>query len=135
MDLLNSSEISNTGFPILLFALVCTFSGSMWINYLYPKALQRSSLSFPEQIQQRARFRKPALFLALLLFFSKAWSMTAMPALPYIIFAISLLWDFVMYFTCSYPLRSICLHPLAVDTFSCFWHLSVKAPLEAVILN
>jgi leader peptidase (prepilin peptidase)/N-methyltransferase len=91
MDLLNSSEISNTGFPILLFALVCTFSGSMWINYLYPKALQRDSLSFPEQIQQRGRFRKPALFLALLFFFSKAWSMTAMPALPYIVIAISLL--------------------------------------------
>ena len=91
MDLPNFSEISNTGFPILLFALVCTFSGSMWINYLYPKALQRGSLSFPEQIQQRARFRKPALFLALLLFFSKAWSMTAMPELLYIVIAISLL--------------------------------------------
>lgn len=91
MDLLNSSEISNKGFPILLFALACTFFGDMWIDHLYPKAIQRGSLSFPEQIQQRARFRKPALFLALLFFFIKAWSMTTMPALPYIIFAISLL--------------------------------------------
>ena len=91
MDLLNSSEISNTGFPILLFALACTFFGDMWIDHLYPKALQRDSLSFPEQIQQRARFRKPALFLALLAFFSKAWSMITVPAFPYIIIAISLL--------------------------------------------
>ena len=91
MDLLNSSEILNTGFPILLLALACTFSGSMWIDYLYPKALQRDSLSFPEQIQQRARFRKPALFLALLFFFSKSLSMITVPALPYIIIAISLL--------------------------------------------
>ena len=42
---------------------------------------------------------------------------------------------FVMYFICSYPLRIICLHPLAVDAFSCFWHLSAKALLAAVILN
>ena len=91
MDLPNYSESLKTFLMILLFALACTFSGSMWIDYLYPKALQRGSLSFPEQIQQRARFRKPALFLALLIFFSKAWSMTAMPALPYIVIAISLL--------------------------------------------
>lgn len=91
MDLPNFSELSKTLMLILFFALTCTFFGSMWIDDLYPKALQRDSLSFPEQIQQRARFRKPALFLALLIFFSKAWSMTAMPARPYIIFAISLL--------------------------------------------
>ena len=91
MDLPNYSESLKTFLMILLFALACTFSGSMWIDYLYPKALQRGSLSFPEQIQQRARFRKPALFLALLIFFSKAWSMTAMPELLYIVIAISLL--------------------------------------------
>ncbi len=91
MDLPNFSELSKTLMLILFFALTCTFFGSMWIDYLYPKALQRDSLSFPEQIQQRARFRKPALFLALLIFFSKAWSMTAMPALPYVIIATSFL--------------------------------------------
>ena len=91
MDLPNFSEILKTFLMILLFALTCTFFGSMWIDYLYPKALQRDSLSFPEQIQQRARFRKPALFLALLFFFSKAWSMITVPELPYIIIAISLL--------------------------------------------
>ena len=91
MDLPNFSEIMKTFLMILLFALACTFSGSMWIDYLYPKALQRGSLSFPGQIQQRARFRKPALLLALLFFFSKAWSMITVPELPYIIIAISLL--------------------------------------------
>ena len=91
MDLPDFSELSKALVLILFFALTCTFFGSMWIEYLYPKALQRGSLSFPEQIQQRARFRKPALFLALLFFFSKAWSMITVPALPYIILAISLL--------------------------------------------
>lgn len=91
MDLSNYSETFKILLPILLFALILTFSGSLWIDYLYPKALQRGSLSFPEQIQQRAKFRKPALFLAFLLFFSKAWSITTLPALPYIIIAISLL--------------------------------------------
>ena len=91
MDLPNFSEILKALLLILFFALTCTFFGSMWIEYLYPKALQRGSLSFPEQIKQRARFRKPVLFLALLILFSKAWSMTAMPALPYVIIAISFL--------------------------------------------
>ena len=91
MDLPNFSELSKPLMLILFFALTCTFFGSMWIEYLYPKALQRDSLSFPEQIQQRTRFRKPALFLALLFFFSKAWSMITVPALPYIILAICLL--------------------------------------------
>jgi leader peptidase (prepilin peptidase)/N-methyltransferase len=91
MDLSNFFEFSKTFWPALLLALAVAFAGNTWINYLYPKALQRNSLSFPEQIQQRARFRKPALFLALLFFLSKAWSMTTMPALPYIITAISFL--------------------------------------------
>ena len=91
MDLSNFYEFSKINWPALFLALTIAFAGNTWINYLYPKALQRNSLSFPEQIQQRARFRKPALFLALLVFFSKAWSMTTMPALPYIITAISLL--------------------------------------------
>ena len=91
MDLPNFSEISKALLLILFLALTFTFFGSMWIEYLYLKALQRGSLSFPEQIKQRARFRKPALFLALLLFFSKAWSMTAMPTLPYVFIAISFL--------------------------------------------
>lgn len=91
MNLLNFCETMRMPWPAFLTALACTFFGTKWIDYLYPKALHRGSLSFPEQIQQRARFRKPALFLALLLSVSEAWSMTAIPALPYVILAISLL--------------------------------------------
>jgi leader peptidase (prepilin peptidase)/N-methyltransferase len=58
---------------------------------LYPKALQRDSLSFPEQILQRAKWRKPLLFISLLLCFGKAWSFSTMPALLYLLVAISLL--------------------------------------------
>ena len=91
MGLMNYSKILTLYWPASLFSLACTFFGSMWIDYLYSKALQRDSLSFPEQIQHRARFRKATLFLAMLVFFSKAWNMTAMPALPYVIIAISFL--------------------------------------------
>lgn len=91
MELLNFFETLRIPWPALLTALACTFIGTMWIDYLYPKALQRDSLSFPEQMQQRAMFRKPALFLALLISACKAWGVAAIPALPYVIIAISLL--------------------------------------------
>ena len=91
MDLMNFFETLCMPWSAPLFALAFTFFGTVWIDYLYPKALQRGSLSFPEQIQQRARFRKPALFLALLISVGKAWNMAAIPALPYVIIAISLL--------------------------------------------
>ena len=91
MDLLNFSEILKTYWPVPLLALVITFVGNIWINYLYPKALERDSLSFPKQIPQRAKWRKPLLCISLLLCFGKAWSLSSMPALPYLLIAISLL--------------------------------------------
>ena len=91
MDLMNFSEILTSYWPAFLFSLACTIFGSMLIDFLYSKALKRGSLSFPEQIQHRAQFRKPALFLALLFFFCKAWNLTTMPALPYVIVATSFL--------------------------------------------
>ena len=91
MDLLNFSETLKTYWPVLLLALVITNAGNAWINYLYPKALQRDSLSFPEQIPQRAKWRKPLVFVSLLLCFGKAWSLSSMPALLYLLVAISLL--------------------------------------------
>ena len=91
MDLLNISETLKTCWPVPLLALAITFAGHTWINYLYPKALQRDSLSFPEQISQRAKWRKPLLFISLLLCFGKAWSLSTVPVLLYIIVAISLL--------------------------------------------
>lgn len=91
MDLLNSSEILRTYWSLPILALVITFTGNTWINYLYPKALQRDSLSFPEHISQRAKWRKPLLFFSLMLCFGKAWSLSSMPALFYILIAISFL--------------------------------------------
>ena len=91
MDLLNFSETLKTYWPVPLLALAITFAGHIWINYLYPKALQRDSLSFPEQIPQRAKWRKPLLFISLLLCFGKAWNLSTIPALLYLLVAISLL--------------------------------------------
>ena len=91
MDLLNFSEALKTCWPLFLLALVITNAGNTWINYLYPKALQRNSLSFPEQIPQRAKWRKPLLYTSLLLCFGKAWSFSSMPELLYLLVAISLL--------------------------------------------
>ena len=91
MELLNIFETLKTCWPLPILTLVITFAGNTWINYLYPKALQRGSLSFPERISQRAKWRKPLLFFSLLICFGKAWSLSSMPTLPYILVAISLL--------------------------------------------
>ena len=91
MDLPNISEILKMYWPVPLLALIITFAGDTWINYLYPKALQRDSLSFPKQIPQRAKWRKSLLFVFLLLCFGKAWSFSSLPALLYLLVAISLL--------------------------------------------
>ena len=91
MDLINISETLKIYWPVPLLALVITFAGNTWIDYLYPQALQRNSLSFQEQIPQRAKWRKPFLFISLFFCFAKAWSFLSMPALFYILAAISLL--------------------------------------------
>lgn len=91
MDLSKFFEFLKTHWPVLLLTLAVAFAGNSWINYLYPKALQRKSLSFPDQIDKRAKWRKPLLFIVLLLCFGKAWSQTTMPALLYILIAVSFL--------------------------------------------
>ena len=91
MDLLNISETLNIYWPVPLLAMVITLAGNTWIDYLYPKALQRDSLSFPGQMSQRAKWRKPFLFISLFFCFAKAWSFLSMPALFYVLAAISLL--------------------------------------------
>jgi len=45
-------------------ALTLTFIGSRWIDYLY--SMPNSPITFPEKINQRARFRKIILFSTLL---------------------------------------------------------------------
>ena len=95
MDLLNITELFKTGWPVLLLTLSATMIGSLWINYLYPKAEKRDSLSFPEEIATRAKLRNPLLFLSLLLCFYKAWNQLSYPELCYILTAIACL----LYFT------------------------------------
>lgn len=91
MNLSNFFEFLKTYWPVFLLALAIAFAGNTWINFLYPKALQRNSLSFPDQIDKRAKWRKLLLIITLLLCFGKAWSQTTMPALLYILIAVSCL--------------------------------------------
>ena len=95
MNLLNFTEFFRTIFAILVITLAAATIVSAWINYLYPKAQKRNSLSFPEELVSRAKLRKPFLFLSLLICFYKAWSQLSYPELCYIIIAVS----FLLYIT------------------------------------
>ena len=76
-------------FPVIMLALFFTLLGSCWIRLLFSKVQQRDILSFPEQIDSRARFRKPLLFLLLFLCIGKAWSQIDHPyVLMYTVLAI-----------------------------------------------
>ena len=78
--------------PIILLSLLFTIAGSRWITQLFLKAQERDILSFPEQIEHRARFRKPLLFLLLLLCIGRAWLNITHPLwLFYVILAIAFL--------------------------------------------
>ena len=91
MDLTYFSEHSLMIFPIVLLSLVFTITGSLWINWLYRKEKDSSLLSFPDKISLRAKYRKPLLFLLLLLCIGKAWTSLSGPALFYITAAIAFL--------------------------------------------
>lgn len=78
--------------PIILLSLLFTVAGSRWIKHLFLKAQGRDILSFPEQMEHRARFRQPLLFVLLLLCISKAWLyITNSVLLFYVILAIAFL--------------------------------------------
>lgn len=96
MDLLNFTELLKDFSPVLFITLAATMFGSAWINYLYPKAKKRDSLSFPEEISPRAKLRKPLLFLSLLLCFYIAWNQLSCPELCYILTAIACLLFFTV---------------------------------------
>ena len=91
MDLLNFSEILKPNWLVLFVAYVTTWAGSNWINKLYAQEQGSDLLSFPERIAQRARFRKPLLFLFLATCISKAWNIATGIQLFYFIIAIALL--------------------------------------------
>ena len=96
MDLMNYSEIIKVYCPVLFLSLAFTIFSSFCTDLLYPKAHNRGSLSYPEQIDERSRFRKPLLFLSLLLSFNKAWNQLSVPELCYILLAIAFLLCFTI---------------------------------------
>ena len=91
MDLPNSSEIFRTYLPVLLLTCIATWFGSCWIDKLYKQEEDSDLLSFPKQIEQRARFRKPLLLVLLSICIGKAWSIATGAQLFYFVMAIILL--------------------------------------------
>lgn len=91
MDFMNFCETLKTYWPVLLLSIAFTWAGSYWIDKLYMQEQESDLLSFPEQILQRARFRKPLLFLLLAICMDKAWSIATGAKLIYLVIAIALL--------------------------------------------
>lgn len=91
MDLLNFSETLKPCWIVIVLAILSATGGSRWIDYLYPKARQRDSLSFPKQIESRAKLRKPVLTLTLAICFYTAWLQNTSPMLWYVLIAITFL--------------------------------------------
>ena len=114
MDLLNYSEILKTYWPVLLLSYVATGFGSFWINKLYAQEQDSDLLSFPEQIPQRSRFRKPLLLLLLAVCLVKAWSIASGIQLFYYVIAIVLLLFVTITDFEQYVIFDSMLLPLAV---------------------
>lgn len=91
MDFMNFSETLKTYWPVLLLSFVFTWGGSYWIDKLYIQEQNSDLLSFSEQIIQRARFRKPLLFLLLAICMGKAWNIATGMKLICLVIAIVLL--------------------------------------------
>lgn len=75
----------------IILSFILTAAGSRWIDYLYK--LPNAPLTFPKQIESRSKFRKPLLFLILLVNF---FNLAEVPAPLYfyltaIIFFLSLI--------------------------------------------
>ena len=100
-------------FPTLL-SLVFTIVGSLWINLLYRKEKDSSLLSFPEKISPRAKYRKPLLFLLLLLCIGKAWISLSGPVLFYSITAFAFLSFITVTDFEQYVIFDCMLLPLAI---------------------
>ena len=91
MDLPNISETLKTTLPVVLLACIATWFGSCWIDQLYLQEQGNDLLSFPNQIVQRSRFRKPLLFVLLAVCIGKTWSVATGAQLFYFLIAIILL--------------------------------------------
>lgn len=133
MDLMNFSEILTTYWPAGIAALACTVLANRWINTLYNKVLESDLLSFPEHLTQRARFRKPLLFLLLMLGFSKASSFASGVLLGYLCVAIALLTLVTVTDLEQYVIFDATLLPLAVCgvCYTLYLQLSLTEHLTA----
>ena len=133
MDFLNYSETMKTYFPLLFLSLMFTMIGSQWIDYLYPEAQKRNSLSFPEQINKRAKYRRPLLLPAFLFSFYKAWNLMSGSELCYMMLAIA----FLLYFTVTdfeqHVILNEMLLPFAIIglCYTFHLHLSVSSHILA----
>lgn len=86
---MNYTTLFLSVFAVALVSFIFTLSGDYWIKELYLKAQQRDILSFPDQIDSRAEFRKPLLFVLLLLCIGNAWIHIDQPlVLAYTVLAI-----------------------------------------------
>ncbi|SDC00527.1 leader peptidase (prepilin peptidase) / N-methyltransferase [Succiniclasticum ruminis] len=135
MDLLNSSEILKTYLPVLLLTCIATWFGSCWIDKLYAQEQDSDLLSFPKQIVQRARFRKPLLFVLLAVCIGKAWSFATGLQLFYYVIAIVLLVLVTITDFEQYVIFDFMLLPLAV-TGACYtlhMHLPITEHLTAAL--
>ena len=113
MDLLNSSEIFRTYLPVLLLTCIATWFGSYWIGKLYTQEENSDLLSFPKQIAQRARFRKPLLFSLLAVCIGKAWIIATGTQLFYFVIAVVLLVFVIITDFEQYVIFDFMLLPLA----------------------
>ncbi len=101
--------------PIILLSLLFTFAGSRWITQLFLKVHGQDILSFPEQIEHRARFRKPLMFLLILLCIGRAWLNITNPLwLFYVILAIAFLSFVIITDFEQYVIFDIMLLPFSI---------------------
>jgi len=125
MDLSNSSEILRTYLPVLLLTCIAMWFGSCWISKLFTQEQDSDLLSFPDQIVQRARFRKPLLFVLLVICIGKAWSVATGSQLLYFVIAIALLVFVTVTDFEQYIIFDSMLLPLAVAGFCYTLHMQL----------
>ena len=113
--------------PVLLISFCFTQFGSFWIKKLYRKVQQQDLLSFPHQIESRARFRKPLLFLMLFICIEKAWSQISFPLLAYVILAIAFLSFVTVTDFEQYVIFDVMLLPFSI--LGLIYTLHMKLPL------
>ena len=132
MDLLNSSEIFKTYLPVLLLTCLATWFGSCWIDRLYKQEEDSDLLSFPKQIEQRARFRKPLLLVLLAIIIGKAWSIATGAHLFYFVAAIVLLVFVTITDFEQYVIFDSMLLPLSVVGVCYTLHMKLPFPEHLV---